>query len=180
MSRQSQLDQDLRGMEGAPDAAAHSEWKDDRARADWTALVSRIRRGDELAADEFKGTYGPGSNLLFRRRLGAIRADQVVEQALAGAVEEIRRGWINHPRDLVQFLRMVIQREEAKTTGEPVAGALLGMSDKVRIRGKARQIERALRSMTAEERAALNRYYIDGQGDNKRASLLRLTVFSKY
>jgi hypothetical protein len=156
MIRQGQAELRLSHQETAPAEAASPVWKEDQARATWAALVIRIRRGEGQAALEFAEKFEPGARLLFSRRIGPVRADRLARDAIAGAVAEVRRGWMNIPRDLVHFLRNILQREEVKCGPAPALGA----NDQARIRRKAAKLEVALRNLTPMERDALKRHYL--------------------
>jgi len=134
----------------------------------WNRLAARVRSGDPAAAADFSAAYRRGVRLLFRRYLGSIGIDGLVDEAVAGAIDELRRGWINQPHDMVHFLREIIARhQEVRQPGsgrlEPVAGAVQSVTEKLEQRKLAALIESALRQFTAEERTALGRYYLKGE-----------------
>lgn len=134
----------------------------------WNRLAARVRSGDPAAAADFSAAYRRGVRLLFRRYLGPIGIDGLVDEAVAGAIDELRRGWINEPHDMVHFLREIIARhQEVRQPGagrlEPVVGAVQSVTEKLEQRKLAALIESALRQFTAEERAALGRYYLNGE-----------------
>lgn len=131
------------------------------AQAVWTRLVNGIRRGDPRAGIEFVKAYSQGVELLFRRTLGAVETGRLADEALAGAIDEIRRGWIQHPRDLAHFLRDIRGRDISSRTGN--GGSVLSSSEMARVRQKAERLELALQAMEPRQRDWLRRYYLDGE-----------------
>jgi DNA-directed RNA polymerase specialized sigma24 family protein len=161
----SETDQQLSRDTGAQPRPSGPDTPD----AIWTRLVRQIRGGEHDAAAHFADTYRRGARVLFRRYLGSIAIDALVDEAMAGAVEEIRRGWISDPSDLVHFLRGIVEREQAERRpggskklqarpGEPD-----GVTEKANVRRKAVLIEAALQHFTRVERKALDRYYLKGE-----------------
>jgi len=135
----------------------------------WSALLSRIRSGDLTATNDFHDRYTPGARAIFRHHLGPIGTDTVVAQALNGAVEEIRQGWIHTQRDLVHFLRDVRRRQ---TVGVEFGTAMkMGLSDRVRVKLKAETLAAALDSalFSVADKVLLKRYYLDRQPAEKIA-----------
>ncbi len=155
MSSQVKVALDSRLRSEAPVEEASPVWSEEQARAEWAALVSRLRRRDEEAAREFLDCYGAGTKLLFQRRLGGVSGARLAVEAVQGAIEEVRLGSINTPRDLVHFLRKVLDRMVSKAGATPLAGA----SDRARISEKAKRLEKALRKLTSLERSALMQHY---------------------
>jgi hypothetical protein len=101
--------------------------------------------------------------LILKLNLSAVGLDRIVEETIAGALEEVRRGWIREPRDLSAFVRTVIERLSPES---PRGGA----SDQAKARARARDLEIALNAFEPAERIWLRRFYIDGW-DSLRISL---------
>jgi len=134
----------------------------------WNRLAMRIRSGDPAAAADFCAAYRRGARLLFRRYLGPIGIDGLVDEALAGVIDELRRGWISQPRDMVHFLREIVARhQEVRQPGsrklEPFAGGAQGVTERLHQRQQATLIAATLRHFSVEERTALERYYLQGE-----------------
>lgn len=146
----------MRRTEGAP-ASWQGEERDDTT-AQWRRMVDGVRRGDESAAADFHHTYGRGVAILLRRRLGPVAGERLANEILAGAIEEIRNGTISEPREMVRFIRGVMDRQPVERSAEP----LLGANDRARIRVKAARIKAVLPQFHQRERELLRRYYADG------------------
>jgi hypothetical protein len=78
----------------------------------WHSLVLRVAAREETADWEFRDHYAAGIRVMLRRSLGSIGLDALVDETLAGALEEVRRGSIREPLHFVQFVRSVIERQE--------------------------------------------------------------------
>ncbi len=139
----------------APAAEASQEETPRDARAVWPGLVARVRRGDPRAAADLTRLCRPGVRLLLKLNLSAVGLDRIVEETIAGALEEIRSGWIREPRDLSAFVRTVIERLA------PAPGSR-GASDQARARRRSSELETALRAFPADEQIWLRRFYIEG------------------
>lgn len=132
-------------------------------------IVARIRAGDPNATVDFTTSYRRGARILFRRYLGAIGVDRIVDEAMTGAIEEIRRGWISEPRELVHFFRAVIERQDGQARSGtnrqliPRDSEAQGVTEKAHVREKAAVLESALRHFTQMERGALEKYYLKGE-----------------
>lgn len=151
-----------------PDPAAAPGDDPDSQRRLWSRLAGRVRSGDPSAAADFAHAYRRGIRLLFRRYLGPIGIEGLVDEAMAGAVEEVRRGWIAEPRELVHFVRGVISRhQETRREGadslEPAGPVAQGVTEKLQVRKQAVLIEKALRQFSARDREVLERYYLKGE-----------------
>ena len=136
--------------------------------ATWRHLTGQIRAGEADAPEAFLAAYRRGVRLLFRRYVGTIGIDQVVEEAMAGAIDGVRHGWIREPSDLVHFIRQVIRRHQRDrqpdSRGLSVLGnSAQGVTETLRMRKKAAMLELALRHFSPEEREALERYYLRGE-----------------
>lgn len=142
----------------------------DRARADrtgsfeppdWPDLAAAIRENSLEAQAAFKEAYRRGIRLFFRRQLGSVALPQLTEEALDGALRDIRNGRICHAADLVNFLRNVLEREQLirELSPNPSLTALATATDHQRLRRQASFIEQALTEFTGVEQAALRAYY---------------------
>ncbi|MCC6590823.1 MAG: sigma-70 family RNA polymerase sigma factor [Bryobacterales bacterium] len=134
----------------------------------WRRLTGRLRAGETDAPEEFLTAYRRGVRMLFRRYIGTIGTDHVVEEAMAGAVDGVRHGWIREPADMIYFMRQVISRNQHErqpgSRGLPAPGAAAqGVTETLRMRQKAAMLEQALRHFSAEEREALEGYYLRGE-----------------
>ncbi|MBM3811623.1 MAG: hypothetical protein FJW20_08290 [Acidimicrobiia bacterium] len=136
---------------------------------DWARLVTGVRRGSPEAGEEFVNTYSRGAKVFFKRNLGPVGLDLLVDQALQGALAEIRAGLIEYPFDLVAFFRHVLKQHTGFQPGEDQTGrfesgtaTVLGSTDKARIRGKIARLESLLRDCSQKERSVLERYFIHG------------------
>lgn len=128
---------------------------------EWTDLVAAIRENSQEAQATFKETYRRGIRLFFRRQLGSVALAQLVEEALEGALRDIRNGRICHAADLVNFLRNVLEREQLirDLSPNPSLTALASATDHDRLRREASFIEQALTEFTEAKQAALRAYY---------------------
>jgi hypothetical protein len=138
------------------DAAPHDSVLTPReTSARFDALALRIRRGDERAPADFHLEFRAGVRALFRKHLGGVAVDRMTEEAIAGSVEEIRRGWIRDLRDLLLFFHE-LARQYPQTKG------LAGATDQCRVRVKAARIEQEMRHLSQAQREALRLYYVEG------------------
>jgi hypothetical protein len=124
----------------------------------WRSITARIRGGDTDAIADFHAEYSGGVRLLLRRRTGPVPAERLIDGVLRGAVEEIKRGWIRIPRDLLFFVQSVVKRQIQLDPRGPLPAA----SEWFRIQQKARRLEQAMASLLPAEREAMIRYYLDG------------------
>lgn len=146
-----------------PDPAVEPRDDPDSQHRLWNRLSGRVRSGDPAAAADFSSAYRRGIRLLFRRYLGPIGIEGLVDEAIAGAVEEVRRGWIAEPRDLVHFVRGVIARHQGTSRLEPVGPNVQGVTEKLQMRKQAALLKNALGHFSAAERDVLECYYLKGE-----------------
>ncbi len=154
--------------EGTPVAAPDRGMPDD-PRSAWPGLVARIRRSAADAESEFARMCRPGVHLLMKLNLSPIGLDSLVDETLAGAVREIRGGWLREPRHLAAFVRSVIDRH-ASPESRP------GASDQARARARAAEVERILRQFPPVERTWLLRFYAEGWSIERIVSESGMTV----
>lgn len=131
-------------------------------------LIGQIRAGEPDAPEAFRAAYRRGVRLLFRRHVGTIGIDHVVEEAMAGAVDGICNGWIREPSDMIHFMRQVIRRNQRERQPDsrelpPTGISPQGVTETLRMRKKAAMLELALRHFSPEEREALEHYYLGGE-----------------
>ncbi|MEP7362452.1 MAG: hypothetical protein ABI972_04285 [Acidobacteriota bacterium] len=131
----------------------------------WSALARRVAAGDERAGWEFRTHYAAGIRVMLRRSLGSIGLEALVDETLAGALEEVRRGVIQEPMHFVQFVRSVIERQQQ---GESMSRKLGRMTpalttvDMRRLKETTRSVEDALMTFSKREREILVGYYARG------------------
>ena len=152
----------------APAAGPRFEQVESPAEVAWARLADRLRAGDPEAPSAFTETYRRGVRLLFRRYVGAIGVDQIVDEALAGVVDGVRSGSIADPAGMVRFVREIMSRHqrERQPGAAPLRAApavAQGVSETLRRRQKAALLEQALRQFNPAERRALKSYYVEGQ-----------------
>lgn len=130
----------------------------------WVALARRVEAGDNQAYNEFRNNYYTGVRVMLKRSLGSVGLEAFVEETLAGAMEEIRKGRIREPREFIRFLRTVIERQQVAATHRqpPWATPVMTTMDRIRMRETARTFERALMSFTKRERDILVGYFSRG------------------
>lgn len=139
--------------------------------ADWAAMVEGVRGNSARAVSEFRERYRSGLTVFFQRRLGAVGLPQLVDQALEGALREMRGGQMTSPADLVHFLRNVLEREQMIRDLNPnrSLSALAGATAHERICREAASIGKVLRSFSGAEQQALRSYY-DGEASAEQAA----------
>ena len=144
----------------------HSEPPEIEAeRRKWRSLVVRIVSGDAEACPEFRVHYATGIRVMLRRSVGSIGLEALVEETLAGALEEVRRGSIQEPIHFVQFVRSVIERQhQGDVANRKVAQMLPGLAtvDRLRLKETSRALEDALMTFSKREREILVGYYARG------------------
>lgn len=134
-------------------------------RVRWRALALRVAAGDEDADREFCTHYTPGVRVMLRRSLGSIALESLVDETLAGALEEIRRGSIDEPMHFVQFVRSVIDRQlQGEAASRKLARMASGVTvaDRVRLKEATAALRDALATFTKREREILVGYYSRG------------------
>jgi len=131
----------------------------------WHSLVLRLAAREETADCEFRDHYAAGIRVMLRRSLGSIGLDALVDETLAGALEEVRRGSIREPLHFVQFVRSVIERQEQ---GEAMSRTLARVSpalttvDRLRLKETTNAVQEALMTFSKREREILVDYYSRG------------------
>ena len=131
----------------------------------WRSLALRVAGGDEKAGWEFRKHYAAGIRVMLRRSVGSIGLEALVDETLAGALEEVRRGTLLEPMHFVQFVRSVIERQQQ---GEANSRKLARMTpalttvDRRRLKETTKNLEDALMTFTKHERDILVGYYARG------------------
>ena len=99
--------------------------------------------------------------VFLRRQLGAVGLTQLVEESLDGALREIQAGRVNAPKDLVHFLRNILERELLIRNLNPARGlvALATATDHGRLHRESHNILQALTGFNEAEQQALRGYY---------------------
>jgi hypothetical protein len=131
----------------------------------WHTLVLRVAAREETADWEFRDHYAAGIRAMLRRSLGSLGLEALVDETLAGALEEVRRGLIREPLHFVQFVRSVIERQHQ---GEAMSRQLARLSpavttvDRLRLQETAKAVQEALMTFSKRERDILVGYYSRG------------------
>lgn len=131
----------------------------------WRSLALRVADGDEKAGWEFRNHYAAGIRVMLRRSVGSIGLEALVDETLAGALEEVRRGTLQEPLHFVQFVRSVIERQQQ---GESLSRKFARMTpalttvDRLRLRETTKAMEDALMTFSKREREILVGYYARG------------------
>jgi DNA-directed RNA polymerase specialized sigma24 family protein len=139
----------------------------DTERQRWAELNRRILNGDEHARREFLRQYAPGVRGLLRRQLGAVGLERLLNETLDGALNEIERGEMREPRDLVRFVRQVAVRgrrlkAQPGQTPHVSTAPILSAADHTLLRKRIQAADRALASLSTNEREILVSYYSRG------------------
>ncbi|MEZ5404285.1 MAG: hypothetical protein R2729_31690 [Bryobacteraceae bacterium] len=139
-------------MTAAAPGESHS---DNSPYREWARITEGIRRGDPEAIAEFARTYAGGARLICRRRLGAVRTEKILDDALAGVASEVRLGWIRTPRDFVFFLHELCTHQDGSAADVDTPAEV------ARARVSSAALESILGRFTRAEAAAVRAYYLD-------------------
>lgn len=89
---------------------------------DWTNVVNLIQRGDPAGEETLYRTLRSGARRFLQRRLGTTDVDDRVHDVFLIVVGAIRRGGVQHPEELMAFVRTVLYRQLNLAIGEVIRG----------------------------------------------------------
>ncbi len=156
-------------------------------------ICRRIRAGDARAEEEFVLRFQPGLRAIARVRAGRDLADDVVQETLAAALANLRRGDWRGDGSLAAYLATILRRSclrsrfsspplalEAELADVPDLGPdPAAIAETVETRSRVRE---ALRRIPPGHREVLLRHYLEGEGVKEIARMLNIprgTVLSR-
>lgn len=160
---------------------------------DETEFVDRIRAGDPAAEAELVRRHEPGLLAIAIVRAGREVAADLVQETLAAAIANLRRGdWRGEgtlAAYLAAILRHLIHRAHAQHAPKGDASGLDGLLapgddplEAVRRREARFHVRRALLQLTPPQREVMVRHYLEGQSAEEIAHVMgtpRGTVLSR-
>ncbi|MGH9870253.1 MAG: RNA polymerase sigma factor [Candidatus Polarisedimenticolia bacterium] len=156
-------------------------------------ICRQIRGGDPRAEEEFVLRFQPGLRAIARVRVGSDQADDVVQDTLAAALANLRRGDWRGDGPLAAYLAAILRRLCLRS--RPVALRFSpereaadvpdlrpdpsAVAETVEVRSRVRE---ALSRIPIGQREVLLRHYIEGEGVREIARILNIprgTVLSR-
>ncbi len=164
--------------------------------ADDHALSERIRNGDSAAEEEFARRFRSGLLAIARLRGGGDRADDHVQEAIAAALVNLRRGRWRGEAPLAVYAASILRRVAARDRGRagaaagpgeialdeiPDPGSDLPFEEAARVEAR-RRLGEALQKLTGAHRQVLELHYFDEKSAEEIARIIGLprgTVLSR-
>jgi len=84
---------------------------------DWSAVVARIREGDQSAEVELYQVFSRGIRFFIMRQLGAEGLEDNVHDCFIETLKAIRKGQLQDPQRLMGFVRTIVRRKIAESIG---------------------------------------------------------------
>jgi RNA polymerase sigma-70 factor, ECF subfamily len=157
---------------------------------DWSALVSRIKDGDDGAMEELYYRFGRGIRYSFYRHLGPQDLDDKIHDTFVIVVQAIRRGELRDPERLMGFVRTVVRRQVAAHIEEavharrdetpidaatPVLDQTHTAEEQMIWDEQIKVMAHTLDSMPARDRELLTRFYLKNQSQEQICREMKLT-----
>ena len=157
---------------------------------DWTAVVERIRAGDDAGGAILYQNLSAGARHFLERRLHTRDVEDRLHNVFVIVVETIRRGALRDPRRLMGFVRTVLGRQANSEIAHIVSArrasenleAVAALSDETPSpeqqaahREQVELMKQVLRTMRRREFEVLTRFYLHEQPPEQIRAEMRLT-----
>lgn len=157
---------------------------------DWTNVVNLIQRGDPAGEETLYRTLRSGARRFLQRRLGTPDVDDRVHDVFLIVVGAIRRGGVQHPEELMAFVRTVLYRQLNLAIGEVIRGrdsssavsetahlaaAELTPEQRAMAGQKVALMKEMLREMSDRDFEVLSRFYLREQPPEQICTEMGLT-----
>ncbi len=155
-----------------------------------TALVDRIKAGDEAGMAELYAIFSKGIRFQFCRQLGPQELDDRVHDTFLIVIEAIRRGNLREPERLMGFVHTVVRRQIAAhidaavnrrrsetdlDSTPPVADERASPEALAIARQKIDLMKEVLREVSSRDREILTRFYLYEQSQEQICREMNLT-----
>jgi RNA polymerase sigma-70 factor (ECF subfamily) len=155
-----------------------------------TALVDRIKAGDEAGMAELYAIFSKGIRFQLCRQLGPQELDDRVHDTFLIVVEAIRRGNLREPERLMGFVHTVVRRQIAAhidaavsrrrsetdlDSTAPVADERASPEALAIARQKIDLMKEVLREISSRDREILTRFYLYEQTQEQICREMNLT-----
>ena len=157
---------------------------------DWSALVGKIKEGDEGAMEELYHRFGRGIRYSFYRHLGPQDLDDKIHDTFLIVVQAIRRGELRDPDRLMGFVRTVVRRQVAAhieaavharrdetpiDAATPVLDHTHTAEERLIWDEQMKVMYRTLESMPIRDKELLTRFYLKNQSQEQICREMKLT-----
>jgi RNA polymerase sigma-70 factor, ECF subfamily len=159
---------------------------------DWSAVVARIREGDQSAEVELYQVFSRGIRFFILRKLGPDGLEDNVHDCFFESLKAIRRGQLRDPQRLMGFVRTIANRKIAENIGvrvversrlcsfeEPfvanIATSKATPEALVIEKERVKQVRAAVAKMPGRERDILTRFYVMEQPKEQICEEMKLT-----
>lgn len=156
----------------------------------WSALVDRIRRGEDRGMTDLYALFAKGVRFQLCRQLGPQELEDKIHDTFLIVVQAIRRGELREPERLMGFVRTVVKRQVAAhidvavhrrreqadlDTGIPVPDERASPEERA-IAGQKLEIMRdILQNISSRDREILTRFYLKEQTQEQICDEMQLT-----
>ena len=157
---------------------------------EWTALVEKVKSGEDAGMEQLYGLFSRGIRYYLCRQLGPQELEDKVHDTFLIVVNAIRRGDLREPERLMGFVRTVVRRQVAAyieqavhtrreqtdlESGVTVADRKQNPEQEAIIRQKAELMKSALASLSDRDRDILVRFYLKEQPQEQICREMALT-----
>lgn len=157
---------------------------------DWSALVDKIRAGNQDGMEELYNLFAKGIRYYFYRQLGSQDLEDKIHDTFLIVVQAIRRGDLREPERLMGFVRTIVRRQVAshidravtirreETSLEPTTPLpdRKESPEESAISGQEMEIvTRTLRGLSTRDREILTRFYLQEQTQAQICKEMKLT-----
>lgn len=157
---------------------------------DWSALVDKIRAGNQDGMEELYNLFAKGIRFYFYRQLGSQDLEDKIHDTFLIVVQAIRRGDLREPERLMGFVRTIVRRQVAshidravttrreETSLEPTTPLpdRKESPEESAISGQEMEIvTRTLRGLSTRDREILTRFYLQEQTQAQICKEMKLT-----
>jgi RNA polymerase sigma-70 factor (ECF subfamily) len=159
---------------------------------DWSAVVARIREGDQSAEVELYRVFSRGIRFFIMRQLGPDGLEDNVHNSFIETLRAIRRGQLQDPQRLMGFVRTIVRRKIAESIGmrviersrlcsfeEPFVANIptsKATPEALAIeKERVQQVRAAVAKMPGRDRDILTRFYVMDQSKEQICEEMKLT-----
>ncbi|MCP5117216.1 MAG: sigma-70 family RNA polymerase sigma factor [bacterium] len=156
----------------------------------WTALVDRVKAGDDQGMEELYALFSKGVRFHLCRQLGPQELDDKVHDTFLIVVQAIQKGDLREPERLMGFVRTVVRRQVAAhidrsasrrremadlDTGMPVPDKRSTPEESAIDRERVDIMKDVLREISYRDREILTRFYLAEQTQEQICQEMNLT-----
>jgi RNA polymerase sigma-70 factor, ECF subfamily len=174
----------------AKSADAGEQAKPSPGNVDWSALVEKVKAGDDRGMEELYKLFSRGIRYYLCRQLGPQELEDKVHDTFLIVVNAIKRGDLREPERLMGFVRTVVRRQVAAyietavhtrrdqtdlESGVTVADRKKNPEQEAIAKEKMQLMKSALAALSERDRDILVRFYLKEQTQEQICQDMNLT-----